>query len=138
MCELTLHQVIIWDDSKQKVAITLELRTQIHRVRLSRSKIVIALQNSIHIYEFCSPPRKLSVFETADNFLGLCCLDAKVVAFPGQTAGKVQLVELGTGNVSIIPAHESSLQALDLSANGKLLATASEKVCKHADFPCGI
>ena len=121
-------QLIIWDDGKQKVAITLELRTQVYRVRLSRSKIVIALQNSIHIYEFCSPPNKLFVFETADNQRGLCCLGTNIVAFPGQTPGKVQLVELGTGNVSILPAHDTALRAMDLSADGEVLATASEKV----------
>ena len=119
----------MWDDGKQKVAITLELRAQVYRVRLSRSKIVIALQNSIHIYEFSSPPSKLFVFETADNQRGLCCLGSKIVVFPGQTPGKVQLVELSTGNVSILPAHDTALRAMDLSADGEVLATASEKVC---------
>ena len=99
-------------------------------MRFSRSKIVVALQNSIHIYEFSSPPKKQFVFESADNFFGLCCLGPKVVAFPGQTPGKVQLVELTTGNVSIIPAHNSPLRALELSSNGEILATASEKVPK--------
>ena len=125
---LRKSKVIIWDDGKQKVAITLELRTIVFRVRLSRSKIVIALQNSIHIFEFCSPPKKTFVFETADNFSGLCCLGSGIVAFLGQTPGKVQLVELNTGNVSIIPAHDTPIRAMDLSPNGELLATASERV----------
>ena len=120
--------MVLWDDGKQKVTITLELLTQVHGVRLSRSNIVIVLLNSVHIYEFCSPPRKLFVFETADNLAGLCCLGSKIVAFPGQTSGKVQIVELGTGNISIIPAHETSLRAMDLTSDGELLATASGKV----------
>lgn len=70
------------------------------------------------------------VFETADNLPGLCCLGSKVVAFPGQTPGKVQIVELNTGNVSIIPAHDTPLRALDLSPSGEILATASEKVSR--------
>ena len=36
------------------------------------------------------------------------------------------MVELATGNVSIIPAHSSPLQALDLSSDGEIMATASE------------
>ena len=36
------------------------------------------------------------------------------------------MVELGSGNVSIIPAHSSPLHALDLSPDGEILATASE------------
>ncbi|MCJ1290443.1 Phosphatidylinositol 3,5-bisphosphate-binding protein [Xylographa carneopallida] len=120
------NKVIIWDDAKQKAVITLEFRTQVHRVRLSRSRIVVALQNSIHMYAFSSPPEKLSVFETADNLNGLCCLGTKIVAFPGNAPGRVQLVEIDTGNVSIIPAHGSPLRAMELSPDGQVLATASE------------
>ncbi len=118
-------KVIIWDDAKQKAAITLELKTAVLRVRLTKSRIVAALQNSIHLYKFSSPPEKSSIFETADNPLGLCCLGAKIVAFPGRSPGKVQFVELESGNVSIIPAHTSALRAMDLSRDGKYLATAS-------------
>lgn len=121
-----LSKVIIWDDAKQKAAITLEFRTQVHRVCLSRSRIVVVLQNTVHVYAFSSPPEKLSVFETADNPTGLCCLGSKVVAFPGRTPGQVQMVELSTGNVSIIPAHGTPLRAMDLSPDGEILATASE------------
>ena len=123
-----LMKVTIWDDAKQKAVITLEFRTRVNRVRLSRSRIVIALQNSVHMYAFSSPPEKLSVFETADNPLGLCCLGTKIVAFPGRSPGQVQLVEIGTGNVSIIPAHGSPLRAMELSPDGEVLATASETV----------
>ncbi|EHY56900.1 SVP1-like protein 2 [Exophiala dermatitidis] len=119
-------KVIIWDDAKQKVAITLELKTAVLRVRLTKSWIAIAIQNSIHLYKFSSPPERTAIFETADNPLGLCCLGSKVVAFPGRSPGKVQLVELASGNVSIIPAHTSALRAMDLSPDGRLLATASE------------
>lgn len=119
-------QVVIWDDAKQKVAITLELKTAVLRVRLTKSWIAIAIHNSIHLYKFSSPPEKTAVFETVDNPLGLCCLGNRLVAFPGRSPGKVQLVELASGNVSIIPAHTSALRAMDLSADGQLLATASE------------
>jgi len=120
-------KVMIWDDAKQKVAITLELKTAVLRVCLTKTWIAIAIQNSIHLYKFSSPPERTAIFETADNPLGLCCLGSRVVAFPGRSPGKVQLVELGSGNVSIIPAHTSALRAMDLSADGQLLATASEQ-----------
>ena len=121
--------MIIWDDAKQQAVITLEFRTQVHKVRLSRSRIVVALQNSIHVYAFSSPPQKLSVFETADNYNGLCSLGTDIIAFPGTAAGRVQLVGVKTGNVSIIAAHSSTLKAIELSPDGQVLATASETVC---------
>ena len=38
------------------------------------------------------------------------------------------MIELETGNISIIPAHSTPLRAMALSPNGNLLATASESV----------
>lgn len=84
------------------------------------------MQNSVHLYAFTDPPKRLSVFETTDNPLGLSCLGDKILAFPGRSPGKIQLVELATNNVSIIPAHTTILRAMDLSPDGKLLASASE------------
>jgi WD repeat-containing protein 45 len=126
--------VVIWDDAKQKVAISLEFRTAVRRVRLSRARIIVVLQNSVHVYVFSSPPEKVSVFETADNPLGLCCLSTKLLAFPGRTPGQVQLVETETGNVTILPAHSSSLRAIEISPDGELMATASEVVSANISF----
>ncbi|KAJ5908143.1 phosphatidylinositol 3-5-bisphosphate-binding protein [Penicillium taxi] len=120
------NKLVIWDDAKQKAAITLEFRTSVLGVRLSRSRIVVALLNSIHVFAFSTPPKKLSVYETSDNPLGLACLGPKLIAFPGRSPGQVQLVEIETGNITIIPAHSSPLRSMALSPDGEVLATASE------------
>ena len=86
------------------------------------------LQNSVRVYRFAKPPNLLSAYETANNPWGLCCLSPKRIAFPGRTTGHVQLVEIATGNVSIIPAHTSAVKAVQLSPDGEMLATASEMV----------
>lgn len=125
-------QVVIWDDAKQKAVITLECRSAVRRVRLSRNRIVVVLLNSVHVYNFSSPPEKISVSETADNPLGLCSLTSKSIAFPGRTPGQVQLVEIATGNVTIVPAHSTSLRSIEISPDGEIMATASETVrCIH-------
>ena len=92
------------------------------------------LQNSVRVYKFAKPPNLLSSYETANNPWGLCCLSTRRIAFPGRTTGHVQLVELATGNVSIIPAHTSAIKALSLSSDGELLATASETVCPFSQL----
>lgn len=121
-------QLVIWDDAKQKAAITLEFRTSVLGVRLSKSRIVVVLLNSIHVFAFSNPPQKLSVYETTDNPLGLACLGQKLLAFPGRSPGQVQIIELETGNISIIPAHSTPLRAMALSSDGEVLSTASEAV----------
>lgn len=119
-------KVILWDDAKKRETVTFEHKTAVLRVRLTRTHIAVALQNSVHLYEFTTPPQRRSIFETADNHLGLCCLGHKLLAFPGRSPGQIQLVELPTMNVSIIPAHATTLRALDLSRDETLLASASE------------
>ena len=125
-CVAEFSQVILWDDNKQQPTVTAEFRSHVHRVRLSRHYLVVALQNSIHVYVLSSPLQLLSVYETADNPLGLCCLGSKLIAFPGRTAGQIQMVEVPSGNISIIPAHSTPLRALELSPNEEILASASE------------
>lgn len=107
---------------------TLEFRTSVLGIRLSKSRIVVALLNSIHVFAFSTPPQKISTYETYDNPLGLACLGQKILAFPGRSPGQVQVIEIDTGNISIIPAHGSPLRAMALSPDGEYLATGSESV----------
>jgi WD repeat-containing protein 45 len=119
-------KVIIWDEAKEKAVITLEFRTAVQRVRVSRSRIIVALLNSVNVYKFSAQVEKLSTFDTANNPYGLCCLGTELFAFPGRTPGQVQLVRISNNIVSIIPAHNSPLSAIELSPDGEMLATASE------------
>ncbi|TVY60866.1 SVP1-like protein [Lachnellula suecica] len=122
----TPFEVIIWDELKSLEFIRLRFRSHVRGVKISRTHIVVALQNSIHVYKLEKAPKVRAVFETSENPFGLCCLTPKTLAFPGRTPGQVQLVELSTQNVSIIPAHGSALRAIDISRDGEVLATASE------------
>ncbi|KJZ75213.1 SVP1-like protein 2 [Hirsutella minnesotensis 3608] len=124
--KFAMNKAIIWDDMKGKVALEIAAMSTIRGVRLGRERIIVVLQNSVRVYSFAKPPDLLHVYETADNFLGLCCLSENKAAFPGRTPGQVQVVDLVTGSVSIIPAHSSGLKALQLSRDGELLASASE------------
>ncbi|KAI1361109.1 WD40 repeat-like protein [Xylaria arbuscula] len=121
------NKVIIWDDSKGKVAFEIAALTAVRGVQITKTRVVVVQQNSVRLYAFEKPPKPLAKYETADNLLGLCCLTDRYLVFPGRTAGHIQVVQLATDSVSIIPAHSSSLRALQLSADGELLASASEK-----------
>ncbi|KAI8723825.1 hypothetical protein NCS52_00239300 [Fusarium sp. LHS14.1] len=124
--KFAMNKAIIWDDMKGKVALEITALTSVRGVQLGRERIAVVLQNSVRVYSFAKPPGLLHVYETADNLLGLCCLSEKKLAFPGRTPGQIMLIELATGNVSIIPAHSSALKAIVLSPDGELLASASE------------
>ncbi|EQL01862.1 WD repeat domain phosphoinositide-interacting protein [Ophiocordyceps sinensis CO18] len=124
--KFAMNKAIVWDDMKGKVALEIAALSPIRSVRLARERIVVVLQTSVRVYSFAKPPDLLHIYETAENCLGLCCLSENKAAFPGRTPGQVQLVDLVTGSVNIIPAHSSALKALQLSCDGELLASASE------------
>lgn len=107
---------------------TLEFRTSILRVRITKSRIAVALYDCVHLYAFSVPPKKIAVYETGENPHGLVCLGETHIAVPGRSAGQVQLIKLDTGNVSILPAHTSPLSAMTFSGDGAVLATASQTV----------
>ncbi|KAH7063171.1 WD40-repeat-containing domain protein [Macrophomina phaseolina] len=120
------NKIILWDEEKAKPTLTFELRTPVQRVRISQQYVIAVLLNSIHLYKLSARPEKIKEYETTNNPWGLCCLNKDIVVFPGRTPGQVQVLELSTRNVSIIPAHSNSLRALSLSPDGTIIATASE------------
>ncbi|KAK3331250.1 WD40-repeat-containing domain protein [Apodospora peruviana] len=120
------NKVVIWDDQRSKSALEISALTPVRGAQLSKERVVLVLQNSVRMYKFAKQPTLLSAYETANNAWGLCCLKHDKLVFPGRTTGHVQLVDVPTGNVSIIPAHSSALRAIQLSKDGDLLATASE------------
>ncbi|KAJ4150492.1 hypothetical protein LMH87_011240 [Akanthomyces muscarius] len=124
--KFAMNKAIIWDDMKGKAALEIAALSSVRGVQLGRERIAVVLQSSVRVYSFAKPPSLLHVYETSDNLSGLCCMSEKRLAFPGRTDGQIQLVELATGNVSIIPAHSSALKAIQLSPDGELLASASE------------
>ena len=72
----------------------------------------------------------LSQLDTCANPTGLCALSAgaaMVLAVPGAKPGHVHVELYSTKSVTKIEAHESALACIALSADGSLLATASEK-----------
>ncbi|OJD35073.1 svp1-like protein 2 [Diplodia corticola] len=121
------NKIIFWNEGKQEPTLTFEFNTPVQRVRLNQKYLVAVLLNSIHVYKLSARPEKLKEFETANNPFGLCCLNQDIVVFPGRTPGQVQILELASRNINIIPAHSNALRALSLSPDGTVIATASEQ-----------
>ncbi|KAJ3561751.1 hypothetical protein NPX13_g8824 [Xylaria arbuscula] len=65
------NKVIIWDDSKGKVAFEIAALTAVRGVQITKTRVVVVQQNSVRLYAFEKPPKPLAKYETADNLLGL-------------------------------------------------------------------
>ena len=99
-------------------------------MRLRRDRIVVVLETKIYVYNLqdlkirdhittCLNPRGLCSLSTDNERIVLACPDSK----KGQVLVKIYSEE----KTRVIPAHETSLASLALTADGSLMATASDK-----------
>lgn len=104
----------------------------IRGVKICPGKVFVALKNSVQVHNL-NRGKLINKYLTADNLSGILCVSDRLMAFPGRVAGQIQIVEIATGNVSMILGHGSPLRSLCFSQDGEMLASASEKV--NGPFP---
>lgn len=136
-----LNKAIIWDDLKSKDALNLNFYSPVLNVFLSRTRIVVVLNNKIYVHGFSSPPKNIAQYETFENPLGIAALspgayqdqasNLQILAFPARVMGQIQIVDISSSGqernlVSIIKAHKSKIHCLALNKAGTMLASASE------------
>jgi hypothetical protein len=121
------YEVQIFNDATDKVTTSLEFKTTIQRVRVTKQHLVVVLLNSVGIYDMKIPPVKIAEYETVNNPFGLCALGEGVLVFPGILPGQLKFFNLASGRIGIISTHDAPLRALAVSQNGDMVATASEK-----------
>ena len=123
-------KVMIWDDHQGRCIGELGFKVPVRAVRLRRDKIVVALSHKVYVYNF-SDLRVESQMDTSTNDAGLVVIspmtERMVLACPGLNRGQIRVELFDTGTTKFIAAHESALACLALSADGRLLASASEK-----------
>ncbi|XP_026441468.1 autophagy-related protein 18a-like [Papaver somniferum] len=125
-----LNKVMIWEDDKSLCTKELSFRSNVGAVRLRRDRIIVILEQKIFIFNF-NDMKLLHQIETYPNPKGLCEVShssgSLVVAFPGLHRGQVRVENYTTKKTNFIPAHDSSIECMSLTLDGKLLATASSK-----------
>jgi WD repeat-containing protein 45 len=91
---------------------------------------VVVLENRIYVYNFADL-RLIDAIDTCNNPRGLCALNPDsnyaVLATPDREQGQVRITIFEKKVNQVIQAHQNALYALALTAQGHLLATASEK-----------
>jgi len=133
--QLPSTKVAIWDCETRRVVADLNFSSDVRRVRLTRDRIVVALDTMVKVFSFTRPPQQVAVFESGNNGSGLLALSPTyqnvVLAYPARETGKINIVDLGateeTNEPKEIQAHQGKLANLTINSDGKLLATASEK-----------
>lgn len=102
-------------------------------VKLNRARLVVCLEDSLHIHNIRDMKVLHTIRDTPPNVAGLCSLstnsDNCYLAYPGSsTIGEVQVFDaINLHAKTMIAAHDSPLAALVFSQEGTKIATASEK-----------
>jgi len=124
------HRVLIWDDHLGKEIGELSFRQIVLKVKLRKDAIAVALRDRVYVYHLADLSLRDKIY-TADNPYGLLSLSTHVqdmvLACPSVTTGHVRVELYGLRKTMLIEAHESTLRALVLTADGGKLATASHK-----------
>eukprot|EP00092_Neocalanus_flemingeri_P102330 GFUD01130890.1.p1 GENE.GFUD01130890.1~~GFUD01130890.1.p1 ORF type:complete len:480 (+),score=94.25 GFUD01130890.1:107-1546(+) len=106
---------------------------QIRAVRMSRSRLVVCLEESLYIHNIRDMKVIHTIRDTPPNPSGLISLSCDnthcYLAYPGHShTGELQIFDtINLASRVIIPAHEGQLAALQFSPSGTRIATASEK-----------
>ena len=126
--EFSPNKVMMWDDHSQKSIGELIFRSPVKSVKLRRESIIIALEYRTYIYNFSDLKLKNTI-HTISNPNGLVSISitstSNAIATLGTTKGSIRIENYQTNKTHIINAHESDISCLNLTDNGKYLATAS-------------
>ena len=98
----TLPQVAIWDCETRRVVAELNFSSDVRRVRLTRDRIVVALDTMVKVFSFTRPPQQTAVYETGNNPNGLLALSPTyqnvVLAYPARDNGKISILDLASSD----------------------------------------
>ena len=107
--------------------------TAVLGVRMNRQRLLVCLENKIHVYDMGNL-KQLHTVETAPNPRGLFTLSPNAdvnsfAAYPGsKQTGEVVIMDTLTNHaISVVTAHYSPLACMAFNYDGTMLATASDK-----------
>ena len=140
---LSPRRLQLFNSSENKAICELNFTSTILNVKLSKKRLIVVLQDKIHIFDISSM-KILRTIET-DNKLGLCVLssvpssaptgtsggknEVSYLAFPSATeTGDVVLYDaINPRPINVIKAHKSDVSIIQFNQDGTMLASASGK-----------
>ena len=129
------NKVILWDESKQKVANQLIVSNNVKNIKIKRTKIYIIEENNILVFTLGNY-EKIDSLKTFTNKVGIfgISLEPKlnIISYPSPDVGKIITKDYdnkidGNFTVGEINAHKNEIIAMAMNYDGSLIASASER-----------
>ncbi len=121
--------VVLWNAETKKSVMAIGFREKIRNVFVSvQQKIIVVLEKKICVFNFQGID--VGSNDTFSNPTGVCDMvepnETSIIATLGLKKGEIALWNLKTNAYKTIEAHNNSIDAIALSRDGSLVATASE------------
>ena len=127
------NKVILWDEETSMVISEISFSTLIQNLKVKKDLLFVATEVRIHVINLLSLQvfDRLELDSTSLTVKGLMSINytlkETILAFPDKNTGFVRIKNYDTQNEILLKAHKSEISFLQLSDDGKLLATASHK-----------
>ena len=132
--EFKQKQVIIWDDSANKILYKIKMTENVLNLKMRRDKIFIVCLTKIYIVNTKNGYYLSCKKETGNNPNGLIAInydeENTIIVYPSsdenKDKGEITIENLDNNEVKYLFPHKNKVAYIALSYNGLLLATASE------------
>jgi WD repeat-containing protein 45 len=123
------NKLIIWDDSKKTVLGEITYNSPIQNINVTKDYIVVLVKKKIYIYNFESLYLKRTIDINPHNNKLMCMglENSEFLVYPGEEKGSIHITKLSEDYSETIQAHQSNIENLYISNDGKYIVTASEK-----------
>jgi len=140
----TQNSLVIYNTKRNSTICDIPFQSPILAVKLNKKRLVVALEESLHIYDMANMKLLHTIHTTMNAASAVCALspssDQCYLAYLPSSAGEVLLYDADNLQaIKIIEAHKNPLSFVAFSFDGKLMATASDKgtVIRVFEVPSG-
>jgi len=132
------NRVVFWNDFLSKGMGELRFKERVRNVLLRKDRIVIVLEYIVYVYEINF--QIADQLQTVSNPRGCASvnrnMDLFMLAIPSTNVGELFVKKYDVPSGTRIKAHESNIQIIQLSNDGKLVATGNEAGTIIRVFQC--
>ena len=126
------NKLLLWDDESAKEVKEIRLKSNVKNAKIKKKAIFVVCENEITIIS-TDTFTIIEAILTNENSAGACATshdpELYIFAWPGQEKGSIQIKDYDDDEreKKIIKAHENTIEILEITYKGDLVATASDK-----------
>lgn len=126
------NKLLLWDDELAKEVKEIRLKSNVINAKIKKKAIFVICENEITIVSTDTFTTMEDIL-TNENSAGACAIsydpELYIFAWPAQEKGSIQIKDYNHDELEkkTIKAHENTIEILEITYKGDMIATASDK-----------